>query len=742
MSLTTAIAAAGVAAGLLAAVLVYLARLPGANRALWFWAAAYVAYALRAAVLVASGGIDAGWVALAAELLLVAVVALQAVGLLHFLDRPARAEWVVAGAVLAGAWAVAATLVGASLVWRTAPVFVGAGATLVALGWLCWRKRLERPDAGYGALGVLLILWGGHLADYPLLRPVPWFAPYGFALAATLLLALGMVMMVAVLHGQRHATEEATRRLFLSERRLAENNQRLRDFAEASSDWFWELDAELRVTYVTPSAADLLWLPVDTVVGRRLWELPVGSAADARGEELRRTLEAHRPFRDLRFSRPAASGETLHLSLSGRPFFGTAGSFLGYRGIGRDISGEVAAELAASSIRDRFLHAIESRSEGISLWDRDDRFVICNSQYRKQSGAAHDALTPGHSFEDYIRRSIETGEIAIGDRDPEQWLAERLAHHRLGPVTFELERGGTWLLVHEAPAPDGGTLIAVTDISELKRRERDLRAAVHQAELANRTKSEFLATMSHELRTPLNAVLGFAEMIRDRALGADAIDKYAEYAGHIHASGRHLLALINDVLEMSKIEAGRYELHEERMDVRDAIAEALVMIRPRAAEARVKIRRRVASTLPPVYADARGMRQVLLNVLSNATKFTPAGGRIEVTAGLEPGGSLAVTISDTGIGIDPRQIERVFEPFRQLERVENRRFGGTGLGLAISRNIMRLHGGDVTIAPRDDGGTAVRITLPPDRVLADAPAHQGRLLGEAVSRSPAAGEPL
>lgn len=257
----------------------------------------------------------------------------------------------------------------------------------------------------------------------------------------------------------------------------------------------------------------------------------------------------------------------------------------------------------------------------------------------------------------------------------------------------------------------GRDITAAVEAAEELRRAKDL------AETASRVKSEFLASMTHELRTPLNAIIGFAELIRDQPFGAVGAH-YAEYAREIHASGHHLLAVINDVLDMSKIEAGRYELSDEIIDLRGKVASVCATLAPRAAECQVRLQRDASVDGAAVRADRRAVRQVLLNVLSNAVKFTPAGGNITVRAELAADGTLALVVTDTGIGIDPAALRALFEPFQQADSSITRRFGGTGLGLAISRRLMTLHGGALELDSTPGKGTTVRVIFPRERVVA------------------------
>jgi len=246
----------------------------------------------------------------------------------------------------------------------------------------------------------------------------------------------------------------------------------------------------------------------------------------------------------------------------------------------------------------------------------------------------------------------------------------------------------------------------------------NLRHAKDAAEIASRVKSEFLATVSHELRTPLNAVLGFSEMIRDARSGpVDA--KYRAYASDIHASGKHLLAIISDILDISKIEAGRLELHEERVAIGAVVARCVRLIAQKAEEFGLVIRNRIPADRPMVDADEVRLKQAVLNLLANAVKFTPAGGSIEIDAALVADGALEVSIADTGIGMRPEDIPVALEPFRQIDSKTTRRYGGTGLGLPLALRLIELHGGYLRIVSEVGRGTTVSIGLPARRVVAE-----------------------
>jgi signal transduction histidine kinase len=255
-------------------------------------------------------------------------------------------------------------------------------------------------------------------------------------------------------------------------------------------------------------------------------------------------------------------------------------------------------------------------------------------------------------------------------------------------------------------------------VSELNRAKRS-------ADDANRTKSEFLASMSHELRTPLNAILGFSEVIKEELFGPVGLAKYVDYAQDVHNSGQHLLDLINDILDLSKIDAGKVELREENIVVAGLIADSASLVRERAQKSGVGLEILPGGELPLLVADKRLLKQILLNLLSNAIKFTSAGGRVTVKAALDAKGGLRITVADTGIGMNPDDITKAMSPYGQIDSRISRKHQGTGLGLPISHSLARMHDGELEVQSKPGQGTRITLALPPHRLLARADAMAG-----------------
>jgi len=258
---------------------------------------------------------------------------------------------------------------------------------------------------------------------------------------------------------------------------------------------------------------------------------------------------------------------------------------------------------------------------------------------------------------------------------------------------------------------------------ERKRVESQLVEAKNSAESASRAKSEFLANMSHELRTPLNAIIGFSEILKQEPLGPLGHASYREYVRDVHESGVHLLKIINDILDLSKIEVGKLSLNEMPIDLRDAVESCIRIVRERAATAELDLTADLSAQLPILNADERMVKQVLLNLLSNAIKFTPAGGTVRVSAGINADCGMFIRIADSGIGIAPADIEMALQPFVQIDSTLQRKYQGTGLGLPLARSMVEMHGGRFIIESTVGAGTTITVHFPPERSLGPAQAH-------------------
>jgi signal transduction histidine kinase len=253
--------------------------------------------------------------------------------------------------------------------------------------------------------------------------------------------------------------------------------------------------------------------------------------------------------------------------------------------------------------------------------------------------------------------------------------------------------------------------------SEIEEARQVLEERAEQLAVSMRYRSEFLANMSHELRTPLNAIMGFSEVIKDEMFGDVSVPQYAEYARDIHNSGAHLLEIINDILDLSKVEAGRFELAEEDVDIAEVVAAVQQLVKGRAEAKGIVLTDRLADGLPRLHADRRTLKQMLLNLLSNGIKFTPSGGSVRIDGTVAANGGIRLAVSDTGIGIAPEHLGKVLEPFGQVDSPLAREHQGTGLGLPLVKAMVELHGGRLELDSAEGRGSTVALCFPPRRSL-------------------------
>ncbi|MFN3352795.1 MAG: PAS domain-containing sensor histidine kinase [Brevundimonas sp.] len=395
-------------------------------------------------------------------------------------------------------------------------------------------------------------------------------------------------------------------------------------------------------------------------------------------------------------------------------------------GVALDITEARRAKAQAQAAESRLRDGIESVSDAFALFDRRDRLVLCNQAFQDAFGFE----------EQMVRRGALKGELnriaalAIRSDSPSP-------SGRAGQREVELH-DGRWLQLTERLTGDGGSVVTAADITPIKMEEtarrraaealqatvaqleasqeklsqlaRKYEVAMTRAEAANQAKSEFLANMSHELRTPLNAINGFSEIMAAEMFGPLGDARYKGYAEDILRSGQHLLSLINDILDMAKIEAGKLNLHLEPVALQEVCRDAVRLMRGRAEEAGLKLFVE-ADDAPTIEADYRALKQVMLNLVSNAVKFTPEGGRIEVSARLTDG-VVELAVADTGIGIAASDLDRLAQPFEQVEGQHAKTTQGTGLGLALSKSLVELHGGQLVLESEPGHGTTVRVRLP------------------------------
>jgi len=632
-------------------------------------------------------------------------------------------------------------------------------------------------------------------------------------------------------------------------RALVESENRLGDLSRVSSDWHWEMDADLRFTYLSDRIEDVTGLPPSHFLGKTRREV-MSEESLGDWDSHFADLKAHRPFRDFRYSTVTPDGRRHHFTLSGVPVFDADGTFGGYRGAATDVTEATESDEAAKVARSRLTDAIEALSAVIMLFDSQGRLELFNSRATYLYGQAGKPIRRGMAVREVLQIVAESGIVADAEGKETEWTdtettrltradGERVMRHvgdvwlqcrayrtqdggllsvetdvtpmvhreqklhrqssmlrvvmdsmtqgiavydsslkllawnrryveilnlppkllRVGtPVDAIIKNSGIGrvyegmdvdevvaarkqrlrefdgppdilhlpsgeiLEVETRPLEGGGILVSISDITVTQRNAEALTKAKEEAELANRSKSHFLANITHELRTPLNAIIGFAEVLRDELFGPIGNKQYRDFVIDIHESGRHLLSLINDILDLSKYEIGHRELQAHPMELAGAVEASIRIIRQRAIDKNLTLIDEVPRDLPPISAESRAIRQILINLLSNAIKFTPAGGKVTVSADRVPGGDLALSVADTGIGIAPEDVPRAFAPFEQIDSDLSREFEGTGLGLPLVKSLAELHGAEVKMQTEVGKGTTVTIVFSKDRVLARAKA--------------------
>jgi len=374
---------------------------------------------------------------------------------------------------------------------------------------------------------------------------------------------------------------------------LKASNNRFRDITSISSDWFWELDEEYKLTQLSDRYEKATGQPLAAQFGTsylKFEELDWNKERADVWKEHHETVKARQPFRNFEYAATSVDGAQCYRRISGTPIF-EKGVYKGYRGIG-------------------------------------------------------------------------------------------------------------------------------TDITDERDRQAQLLKTIYEADHANRAKSAFLANMSHELRTPLNAIIGFSEILTGQLFGQMQNDRYLEYAKDINDTGQHLLTVLNDLLDISRIEAGFLTLDENVIDPQQMMRSCARMLNEKVSAANLTLNLNIPPDLPALFGDETRLRQVVINLLTNAVKFTPSGGTISASVNIIDDGGLEITIMDTGVGISEHDLERVMEPFQQAEQNLSRRYGGVGLGLSLARNLTELHDGTITLESEPGIGTLARMRLPADRVRA------------------------
>jgi len=361
---------------------------------------------------------------------------------------------------------------------------------------------------------------------------------------------------------------------------------------------------------------------------------------------------------------------------------------------------------------ERLAKAISSMNDSVAIFDNRDQAEIWNDAYAQHlSKAAQKILKPGTPFIDLVRADAFSGELQDAVGREQDFIRQQMQRHYQPGEPFEMERKNRRYLYRETETPDGGRVTLAADLSFQKAKEAELRAAFEELVAANEAKNNFLSNMSHELRTPLNAINGFSDMMIKEVLGPLS-EQYQEYAKYISNSGQHLLRLVTDMLDVARIETGKLEVKPEEFDL-PGLLESCVQMEAEKLEARnLNLVKSIPDNIPHLYADPVRVRQIILNLMDNAIKFTEAGGEITLIVELHINGATAISVRDTGIGIVEKHIETALQKFGQVRQSHLNAHEGLGLGLSITQFLMQLHGGKLELKSQLGVGTCVTATFP------------------------------
>ncbi|MCB1182175.1 PAS domain S-box protein [bacterium] len=493
--------------------------------------------------------------------------------------------------------------------------------------------------------------------------------------------------------------------------------ERLNDIIASIADWTWEVDADGVYTYCGPQVETILGYQPDEIIGRTPFEFMAPGEAERIGTVFASLAANRAPIRDLENWNLARDGRRVCLRTNGRPYFGPAGDFRGYRGADTDVTHLKLAEREKASRLDLLRSLIDAIPNPIFYKDSQGRYLGCNDAFAEALGHDRDEIV-GRTAADFS--SPDRARIYQG-KDEALLRAGGQQNYETDVRFADGEDHRVVFAKAAFPDPSGeghGIVGVMNDVTELKRLQDELVTARQAADAANAAKSAFLANMSHEIRTPFNAILGFTQLLLDSQLPTEA----REYLEIVEESAEQLLSLVNGILDYSQIEAGRVRLQAEDVDLRGEAKAVGRLFQVQVSRRGIALDVAVAPDAPPVLrCDPLRLRQILVNLVGNAIKFTSAG-RVELQVDTAPEGGVRFTVADTGPGIPPDRLVAIFEPFQQADDSTTREHGGTGLGLGIARQLAELMGGRISVQSELGAGSRFTVVLP------DTPVRNGEAI--------------
>lgn len=503
-------------------------------------------------------------------------------------------------------------------------------------------------------------------------------------------------------------------------RKLYLLQDRYRDMVRLSSEMFWETNADFELCAVSDCVVDGIGLHSSQLTGRALFDVFTIIEAEPKNQKLIQAICRCAPFKGLHVQYNHSHGHLSHFRLSGLPYFHEqTGVFAGYRGTALDISTEITALDSAKRLDQRLHSSLEAIPVAVSIFSQEGVLIHINRSFADLFPETARLFFDNKelTYQSIFSQMLESAEILMPESDLLPFFENLMdiCSTRAACVSlpFEVEMSDNrWIKGQHIITESGDRIFIAQEVTDVKNRELMLSAARDMAEAAHKTKAHFLANMSHELRTPLNAIMGFAELMASEALGPMNHPEYKGYAEDVLISAEHLFNLINDILDMSKIEAGYMALSLGHLNLHDSCNSVVRMLSHQAQQKKITLTL-CENTLPAlVSGDKNKIHQMLVNLVGNAIKFTPEGGNVTVALTENHSQELVVSVQDTGVGIKPENIHKILLPFEQIDNSETGKHQGTGLGLPLTKSLIEMHDGRLKIDSVFGQGTTISLVFP------------------------------